>query len=71
MNDDIKFYNEEEIRQLDIMHVRDAARSVGVQSIYSKKARSCLLRRGEADPSAPRVRGSRWKSRLRSSTSRN
>ena len=36
MNDDIKFYNEEEIRQLDIMHVRDAARSVGVQSIYSK-----------------------------------
>ena len=31
MNDDIKFYNEEEIRQLDIMHVRDAARSVGVQ----------------------------------------
>ena len=37
MDNDIQFYNEDELRQLDIMHLREAARDVGVKSIYNKK----------------------------------
>lgn len=59
MDNDIQFYNEDELRQLDIMHLREAARDVGVKSIYNKKKEELIraymdIAEGKEVPPAPK-----------------
>lgn len=72
MDNDIQYYNEEELKQLDILALREAARSVGVQSCYSKKKAELIksyldIAEGKEVPPAPK-RGRPVGSKSRKST---
>ena len=59
MDNDIQYYNEEELKQLDIMSLRDAARSIGVQSCYAKRKEELIkayldIAEGKEVPPAPK-----------------
>ena len=56
---DIQYYNEEELRQLNIFELRDAARAAGVASATTKRKEDLIreylaIASGEVVPQAPR-----------------